>query len=110
MYYVNVGLAATQKAAYPPDDAKRPSPCPIQIWKFDKRFYTDAKDALKIPRIPLPPPWEDGWTMQDGMPFTQDLHVTMSDMITRMNSAIDILPNLLEKHQAERDANKGLLQ
>ena len=31
------------------------------------------------------------------MPFTQDLHVTMTDLLTHMNNAIDTLPNLLEK-------------
>ena len=26
----------------------------------------------------LPPPWAEGWRMQDGMEFTQALHVTMT--------------------------------
>jgi hypothetical protein len=63
-------------------------------WKWDKRFYTDANDALKVPLLKLPPPLIDGLKMQDGMPFTQDLHNVLTDMLTLMNKAIETLPDL----------------
>jgi|MesohylFT_1024984.scaffolds.fasta_scaffold687959_1 hypothetical protein len=63
-------------------------------WKWDKRFYTDANDALKVPLLKLPPPLIDGLKMHDGMPFTQDLHNVLTDMLTLMNKAIETLPDL----------------
>eukprot|EP00955_Chlamydomonas_euryale_P079253 363275-Chlamydomonas_euryale.AAC.3 len=51
-----------------------------EIWKFDKRFYTDAKDALKVPKLPLPPPFNESETLKvhDGTPWTKNLHGTMT--------------------------------
>mmetsp|Transcript_27021 Transcript_27021/g.59096 ORF Transcript_27021/g.59096 Transcript_27021/m.59096 type:complete len:635 (+) Transcript_27021:187-2091(+) len=66
-----------------------------EFWKFDKRFYTDPKDALKVPRIPVPPTCSrEGLKVQDGTPFSKQLCETMTDMINHMNEAIDTLPDL----------------
>eukprot|EP00877_Chromochloris_zofingiensis_P015145 jgi/Chrzof1/9885/Cz04g19190.t1 len=64
------------------------------IWKFDKRFYTAADDALKVPKLTLPPPFEDGWVLQDGTPISRNLNTAMHQMLSQMNLAIDRLPDL----------------
>ncbi|GFH19914.1 uncharacterized protein HaLaN_16946 [Haematococcus lacustris] len=71
-----------------------------EIWKFDKRFYTAADDALKVPLLELPPPWREGVKLHDGMPITLDLHNTLTDMITAMNKGIATLPDLRTKAPA----------
>mmetsp|Transcript_4490 Transcript_4490/g.7562 ORF Transcript_4490/g.7562 Transcript_4490/m.7562 type:complete len:426 (-) Transcript_4490:524-1801(-) len=70
-----------------------------QVWKWDKREYTEPKYALKVPQIPMPPhPFQPNtWRLQDKMPVTADLHATMEAMIGRMNEAIATLPDLTPK-------------
>ena len=48
---------------------------------------------LQTPRIPMPPPFQEGWTLEDSVtPVTQQLYDTVSAMLTQMNAAIDRLP------------------
>ncbi|MEW5298276.1 MAG: hypothetical protein WDW36_001419 [Sanguina aurantia] len=70
-----------------------------EVWKFDKRFYTAADDALKIPLIPLPEPWHEGVLLHDGNIITKQLQETLVDMVTRMNAGIATLPDLRPGHQ-----------
>lgn len=32
---------------------------------------------LQLPKLPLPPPFEEGWKLQDGIPVTRDLYDTL---------------------------------
>lgn len=66
-----------------------------EIWRFEKRDYTAADKALNVPLLPMPPKeWKQGWTLQDGLPVTKDLHELVSSMVGRMNEAIATLPKL----------------
>ena len=49
--------------------------------------------AAQTPRIPMPPPYQEGWTLEDSRtPVTQELYDTVSSMLKQMNTAIDLLP------------------
>lgn len=49
--------------------------------------------GVQTPRIPMPPPYQEGWTLEDGRtPVTQELYDTVSGMLQQMNTAIDLLP------------------
>ncbi|KXZ51261.1 hypothetical protein GPECTOR_13g748 [Gonium pectorale] len=66
-----------------------------EIWRWEKRDYTAPEKALKVPMLPMPPqPWKQGWTLQDGLPVTKELHELMTAMIGQMNKAIAIMPDL----------------
>ncbi|KAK9816540.1 hypothetical protein WJX72_001729 [[Myrmecia] bisecta] len=65
-----------------------------KIWEFDKRTYTDVSIQTKTPHVPVPPPFAEGWQLQDGAPVTHALHEEMVQMTTQMNKAVDALPNL----------------
>lgn len=67
-----------------------------EVWKFDKRFYTDANLEIETPIIPLPPAWDPVRRLkqQDGIPVTEQLTKVYVEMITQMNEAIKLLPNL----------------
>ncbi len=41
-----------------------------------------------------PKEWKQGWTLQDGLPVTKELHELVSGMVGRMNEAIATLPKL----------------
>lgn len=47
----------------------QPSPCPLQL-----------------PKLPLPPPFEEGWKLQDGIPVTRDLYDTLVLVRSTCNS------------------------
>ncbi len=49
---------------------------------------------LQVPKLPLPPPYQSNWTLQDGVAVDKDMYDTMVDMISKMNAAIDTLPDL----------------
>mmetsp|Transcript_8488 Transcript_8488/g.22730 ORF Transcript_8488/g.22730 Transcript_8488/m.22730 type:complete len:389 (+) Transcript_8488:325-1491(+) len=71
-----------------------------EVWKFDKRFYTAPVDALKVPKLELPPmPWRQGIFLHDGTPITPDLHATLAHMIELMNRGIETLPDISHKLQ-----------
>ncbi|KAG2437347.1 hypothetical protein HXX76_006002 [Chlamydomonas incerta] len=81
-----------------------------EIWMFDKRTYTAYEHQLKLPLIPMPPEWSEGITLQDGLGVTKELHGTVVDMISRMNEAIKVLPDLTEavvKKKKEEEAAKA---
>jgi len=73
-----------------------------QVFRWDKRDYTDIKHALKPMAIPLPPDhWEPGkWHLQDRLPVTKDLHETLTSMLRQMNRAIETLPDLTDEYNA----------
>lgn len=68
-----------------------------EVWKFDKRFYTEMDQSLKVPKLEVPPEWQPGVKLQDGLIVTKELDDTLRDMITHMNRAIDKLPDLSAK-------------
>ena len=49
---------------------------------------------MQTPRVPLPPPWEEGWRLQDDQPMSRQLYDTLVAMITQINTAVDTLPEL----------------
>lgn len=65
-----------------------------EIWKFDKRFYTDPKHALRVPQFPMPPEWREGIKLQDGLPVGRDLHAMVVAMVGQMNRASASLRDL----------------
>lgn len=67
-----------------------------EVWKFDKRFYTDANLEIDTPMIPMPPSWDSARVLkqQDGIPVTEKLTKVYEQMITQMNEAIKLLPKL----------------
>ena len=56
--------------------------------------YREADTTVvQTPRIPMPPPFQEGWTLEDSVtPVTRPLYDTVSAMLTQMNAAIDKLP------------------
>lgn len=40
-----------------------------------------ALPALQLPKLPLPPPFEEGWKLQDGVAITRDLYDTLVLMV-----------------------------
>mmetsp|Transcript_4256 Transcript_4256/g.12271 ORF Transcript_4256/g.12271 Transcript_4256/m.12271 type:complete len:438 (-) Transcript_4256:1868-3181(-) len=67
-----------------------------EVWKFDKRFYTDANLELEVPLIPMPPQLDPAKKLkqQDSQPVTQKLVAVYELQITQMNKAIALLPKL----------------
>lgn len=49
---------------------------------------------IQTPEVPLPPPFTEGWKLQDGQPVTRELYATLVDMIEQMNKAVAVLPEL----------------
>jgi hydroxyproline O-arabinosyltransferase len=65
-----------------------------EIWRFDKRDYSAPEFVMNPPMFPLPPPYESGWTLQDDVAITRELHSTMTRMLQIMNNAIkEMNPN-----------------
>ncbi|KAF8072854.1 HPAT1 [Scenedesmus sp. PABB004] len=52
------------------------------------------RPAAQVPQFPLPPPWEENVTLQDGVPVSRELHAVMTAMLTQMNAASATLPEL----------------
>lgn len=50
--------------------------------------------GMQTPRIPMPPPFEEGWRLLDGKPVTRKLYDMMVLELSQMNKAIDTLPDL----------------
>lgn len=44
----------------------------------------------QLPKLTPPPPFEEGWKLQDGLPVTRPLYDTLSLMIATMNAGIDV--------------------
>jgi hypothetical protein len=66
------------------------------VWKYDKRFYTSAEVALKVPLIEEPPEkFEPGkWKFIEGDPVTEVKHEAIKSMIKQMNRGIATLKEL----------------
>uniref|UniRef100_A0A061QV19 Hydroxyproline O-arabinosyltransferase-like domain-containing protein n=1 Tax=Tetraselmis sp. GSL018 TaxID=582737 RepID=A0A061QV19_9CHLO len=69
----------------------------VKLWEFDKRTYTDAVHALKVPLIPEPPPWRSTFRLQDGLAVDEKLMAVVRAMIDDMNSVIPQLKDLRSK-------------
>ncbi|KAL3161193.1 hypothetical protein ABBQ38_009560 [Trebouxia sp. C0009 RCD-2024] len=65
-----------------------------KIWEFDKRVYTDQSMVITPPAVPLPPPYDPQYKLQDGKPVTQELYDTLTAMFKQMNDAINSLSPL----------------
>jgi hypothetical protein len=66
------------------------------VWKYDKRFYTSAEVALKVPLIEEPPEvYEAGkWKFIEGDPVTEEKHEAIKAMIKQMNRGIATLKEI----------------
>lgn len=49
---------------------------------------------LQPPAVPLPPPYDPQYKLQDGKPVTQELYDTLTAMFKQMNDAINSLSPL----------------
>ncbi|KAL4451270.1 hypothetical protein ABPG77_009342 [Micractinium sp. CCAP 211/92] len=67
------------------------APNGTKVWEFDKRYYTEPKHEKTLPKLPVPPPFEEGWKLQDGVAITKDLYDTLVLMINTMNAGIDLV-------------------
>ena len=55
--------------------------------------HAHSRVCMQTPRIPMPPAFQEGWVLEDNVtPVTQQLHDTVSAMLTQMNKAVDELP------------------
>ena len=70
----------------PPTPKPLPPPTPHPHPKLPRR--------PQPPILPLPPPFEEGWTLQDGIPVTKELYDTTYLMIKTMNDAVKTLKPL----------------
>ncbi|PSC71378.1 hypothetical protein C2E20_5225 [Micractinium conductrix] len=66
------------------------APNGTKVWEWDKRSYTEPVHERTVPKIKLPPPFEEGWKLQDGVAITKDLYDIIVLMITTMNTGIDV--------------------
>lgn len=62
-----------------------------KLWEFDKRQYTEPVHEKTVPKLTLPPPFEEGWKLQDDVAITKDLYDVVVLMITTMNAGIDVI-------------------
>ena len=46
---------------------------------------------MQVPKLPLPPPFEEGWVLQDGLPVGRQLYDTLLMMMNVMNAGIDVI-------------------
>jgi hypothetical protein len=67
-----------------------------EVWRFDKREFTDEKWEKNPEKLPEVPPYDAdaGWKLQDGVPVTSDLRDTLNLMMKTMNEAIKELQPL----------------
>eukprot|EP00891_Asterochloris_glomerata_P007790 jgi/Astpho2/7790/fgenesh1_pm.00117_%23_7_t len=59
-----------------------------EVWRFDKRDYTDKALEAKKQR------WVWGWVLQDSKPVLPNLYSVLEQMVGQMNLAINDLPDL----------------
>lgn len=65
------------------------------VWGYDKRFYVDPQDALKVPLIKDMPPFkENEWKFIEGNAVTRDHYDSILQMIRQMNAGIRQLEDL----------------
>ena len=65
------------------------------VWGYDKRFHVEPSEVSVVPKIDLPPPFEQGkWKFIEGNPVTKAKYDVICEMITQMNNAIITLKPL----------------
>jgi hypothetical protein len=45
-----------------------------QVYRWEKRDYNSLQQVLKVPRIPMPPEYQDGWTLEFDAPLNRKRH------------------------------------
>lgn len=70
-----------------------------QVYRWEKRDWTDIKHALKPQRIPMPPDFKPGWTLPFDAPLTLPRHNMVVAYLTQLNKAIDTLSDLTDYHK-----------
>jgi hypothetical protein len=56
----------------------------LQIYRWEKRDFNDMKFVLRVPKIPMPPPYQDGWTLEFDAPLTRPRHDLVVLMLTQV--------------------------
>lgn len=74
-----------------------PSKGAKQVYRWEKRDFNDIKYVLKVPNIPMPPEYKDGWILEFDAPLTRKRHDVVVIMLTQMNKAINTLPDLTKQ-------------
>jgi hypothetical protein len=66
---------------------------PTTVRSLDAPASRPATPAslAQVPKIPPPPPFKEGWKLQDGLPVTRDLYDIIKLMIDTMNAGIDLI-------------------
>lgn len=65
------------------------------VWGYDKRFHVDPSEVSVVPKIELPPPFEQGkWKFVEGNRVTKEKYDAIYEMISQMNNAIITLKPL----------------
>ena len=65
------------------------------VWKFDKRFHTEAEEARRMGLHPVPPEFQPGkWKFIEGNPVTKEKHESIVEMIKQLNRGIDTMKEL----------------
>ena len=70
-----------------------------QVYRWEKRDFTDIKHAIKVPHIPMPPEFKEGWTLEFDAPLTLVRHNLIVKFLTQLNKAIDPLTDLSAYHK-----------
>lgn len=70
-----------------------------QIYRWEKRDYSDIKHVLHPKPIPMPPEYKDGWILEFDSPLTRKRHDLVVLMLTQMNKAINSLPDLSAEYE-----------
>ncbi len=65
-------------------------PPTVQVYSWEKRDYNDIKFALKVPNIPMPPAYKDGWTLEFDVPLTRPRHDLVVLMLTQVGGGIGV--------------------
>lgn len=61
-----------------------------EVWRFEKRDFTQPEDAKALKPFPMPPPFEaEKWTLQDKVPIDKDLYDITVLMMKSINTAIE---------------------
>ncbi|KAL6750916.1 hypothetical protein V8C86DRAFT_2795790 [Haematococcus lacustris] len=71
------------------------------FYKWEKRDYNNMAFVLKVPNIPMPPEYKDGWILEFDAPLNRKRHDLVVLMLTQMNKAINQLPDLTEHWKME---------
>ncbi|GAX81923.1 hypothetical protein CEUSTIGMA_g9351.t1 [Chlamydomonas eustigma] len=67
-----------------------------QIYRWEKRDFSDIKHVIKPAKLPMPPPYRDGLILEFDAPLTPKRHDLNVLYLTQLNKAIDNLTDLTE--------------